>query len=144
MAKDSLENPQQEKVNKNGVPLFKQKVTKLDVSLDNEVHYEFGGPLGVCAMMTGFPCLMLYFWVCLEYHQGKLIYPTSLADFKPWFFQEIVDKIKLGAMPTVWATKVYMGYVLFSFILAYTMPGPVIEGLPIPSLAGKKVKLKRV
>ncbi|KAI8881868.1 ERG4/ERG24 ergosterol biosynthesis protein [Backusella circina FSU 941] len=91
-------------------------------------------------MMTGFPCLMFYFWVCLEYHQGKLIYPTSLADFKPWFFQEIVNKIKLGAMPTVWATKVYMGYVLFSFILAYTMPGPVVEGLPIPSLAGKRLK----
>lgn len=139
MSRDTLLAPKTKK-NKNGVPLFKQKVTKLDVKLDNEVHYEFGGPVGVCAMMIGFPCLMYYFWVCLEYHQGRLIHPSSLTQVKPWIVNEIWNKIKVGAYPSAWATQVYMGYVLFSFVLAYCMPGPVVEGLPIPSLNGQKVR----
>ncbi|KAI7873069.1 ergosterol biosynthesis ERG4/ERG24 [Mucor mucedo] len=91
-------------------------------------------------MMIGFPCLMYYFWVCLEYHQGRLIYPSSLSQIKPWIINEIWNKIKIGAYPSAWATQVYMGYVLFSFVLAYSMPGPVVEGLPIPSLNGQKLK----
>lgn len=37
--------------NANGVPLFKSDVTNLDVKLDKEIVYEFGGPLGVTAMV---------------------------------------------------------------------------------------------
>ncbi|KAI7904016.1 ergosterol biosynthesis ERG4/ERG24 [Cokeromyces recurvatus] len=91
-------------------------------------------------MMLGFPCLMYYFWICLEYHQGHLIYPTHLSEFKPWFIQEIWTKIVQDAYPTRWAIQTYMGYVVFSFILAYVMPGPIVEGLPIPSLNGKRLK----
>jgi delta24(24(1))-sterol reductase len=147
MSKDSLEPPSskqhqnQPKPNKNGVPEFKQKVTKLDVKLDNQVKYEFGGPVGVTVMMLGFPCLMYYFWVCLEFHQGRLIYPSDLSQWKYWVVQEIWEKVKLRAAPTTWAIQMYMGYVLFSFVLAYTMPGPVVEGLPIPSLNGQRVNI---
>lgn len=143
MSIDSLiPPPPKPKVNDNGVPLFKQKVTKRDIQVDNEVKYEFGGPVGVCAMMIGFPCLMYYFWICLEYHQGKLIYlPLSqIEQWKPWFINEVWNKIKQDAYPSWWAIQVYMGYVLFSFVLAHVMPGPVVEGLPVPSLNGKKVK----
>lgn len=131
------------KINKNGVPLFKADVTELDKKLDNEIVYEFGGPIGVCAMMAGFPLLMVYFWVCLE-NQGKLIYPEAftkeaLSDF---FWNELWAKFVEGAFPTMKAIKIYMGYVVFSFILAYIMPGPVVEGLPIPSLKGKRVSQK--
>ncbi|KAI8373073.1 ergosterol biosynthesis ERG4/ERG24 [Radiomyces spectabilis] len=133
---------QPQPVNKNGVPLFKQSVTERDRELDNEVVYEFQGPVGVCAMMLGFPSLMYYFWVCLEYHQGKLITPSSfsLEGLSQFFWQELWAKIKVGAYPTALAVKIYMGYVLFSFILAYIMPGPVVEGLALPSLKGKKLK----
>lgn len=141
MTKEESNTPIPSRVNKNGVPLFKQKVTQLDIKIDNQVKYEFGGPFGVTAMMIGFPCLMYYSWVCLEYHQGKLIYPAHLSQFKSWFWLEIWAKIKVGAFPTLWAVKVYMGYVLFSFILAATMPGPIVEGLPIPSLNGKRVSV---
>ncbi|KAF7729579.1 hypothetical protein EC973_004254 [Apophysomyces ossiformis] len=130
------------KVNKNGVPLFKANVTKLDQKLDNEVVYEFGGPLGVCALMVFFPSLMYYFWVCLEYHQGKLIYPHAFTTdaITAFLSNEIWDKIITGAYPTLTAVKIYMGYVLFSFVLAYIMPGPVVEGLPVPSLGGNRLK----
>ncbi|KAI8384383.1 ergosterol biosynthesis ERG4/ERG24 [Radiomyces spectabilis] len=93
-------------------------------------------------MMTCFPALMYYFWVCLEYHQGKLLVPSqwtieALTDF---FWHDIWAKIQVGAYPTTAAVKIYMGYVTLSFILAYIMPGPIVEGLPIPSLKGKKLK----
>lgn len=134
---------EKEKVNDNGVPLFKSELTKLDIELDKEVTYEFGGPLGTLAMMIGFPCLMYYFWVCLEYHQGKLITPNSYSfnGISHFITEDIIAKVKLGAAPTWLATKIYMGHVLFSFILAYTMPGPIVNGHPVASLKGKRVSV---
>lgn len=128
-------------VNSNGVPLFKNKMTKMDEKLDNEVVYEFGGPIGVFCMMLGFPCLMYYFWVSLEYHQGKIYLPTAFTKdaIVQFVLEEVVAKVKEGAAPTWVATKIYMGFVLYSAICAYVMPGPVINGLPLPSLKGGKV-----
>lgn len=130
-------------VNSNGVPLFKTKMTKRDEILDNEIVYEFGGPVGALGMMLGFPCLMYYFWICLEYHQGKLITPASYTKegLVQFLTEEIIAKIMLGAFPTLIAVKIYMGHVLYSAIAAYFMPGPVVEGLPLPSLKGGKVSL---
>lgn len=132
-------------VNGNGVPLFKNKMTKLDEKLDNEVVYEFGGPIGVFCMMLGFPSLMYYFWVCLEFHQGKLITPSSYTKegLIQFVLEEIIAKIKLGAMPTVIAAKIYLGFVAYSAVMAYIMPGPVINGLPLPSLNGGRVRINK-
>lgn len=47
-------------------------------------RYEFGGPLGVTAMMTGFPILMYYLWICLWFYDGQLVYPKSLDDVQPF------------------------------------------------------------
>jgi delta24(24(1))-sterol reductase len=122
----------------------RSKLTSLDESLDKEIIYEFGGPLGTCAMMLGFPLLMYYFWISLEYHQGKLFYPTTLLSFGAWqdfLLHDIWDQIKLGARPTWTAILIYGGYTLLSFVLAYVMPGPTVEGLPIPSLKGERVSV---
>ncbi|KAI8378717.1 ergosterol biosynthesis ERG4/ERG24 [Choanephora cucurbitarum] len=129
-------------VNENGVPLFKQVLSKRDKELDNEIVYEFGGPLGALGMMVGFPCLMYYFWICLEYHQGKLITPSSFTKLgiSEFLSHQIWDKIMLGAYPTMFAIKTYMGYIAISLTLAYIMPGPVVEGLPLPSLDGARLK----
>ncbi|RCI00618.1 hypothetical protein CU097_015810 [Rhizopus azygosporus] len=124
---------------KKSVPTVKQELTDLDVKVDNQINVEFGGPIGVTLMMLGFPSLMYYFWVCLEYHQGHLILPDD-SNLSTWFTNEIMEKIKLGASPSWYAFKVYMGYVAFSFVLAYIMPGPIVEGLPVPSLKGNKLK----
>ena len=49
--------------------------------------YEFGGPWGVLAIMTGFPVLMYYLWACLWFYDGSLVYPHSLAEAKPLFLE---------------------------------------------------------
>ncbi|OAC99727.1 hypothetical protein MUCCIDRAFT_113163 [Mucor lusitanicus CBS 277.49] len=151
MSKDSLLEPpsskkQQQpagsnKTNKNGVPEFKQKVTKLDVKIDNQVKDEFGCYSHDARLSM--PDVLLL-GVCVEFHQGRLIYPSDLSQWKSWVAHEIWDKIKMGAYPSKWATQMYMGYVLFSFVLAYIMPGPVVEELPIPSLNGKKASVFRL
>jgi delta24(24(1))-sterol reductase len=48
------------------------------------VRYEFGGPWGVTAMMTGFPILMYYLWICLWFYDGQLVRPSSLDDIQPF------------------------------------------------------------
>lgn len=34
-------------------------------------EYEFGGPVGVTAMMIGFPALFYYLYACLFFYDGK-------------------------------------------------------------------------
>jgi delta24(24(1))-sterol reductase len=46
------------------------------VDVDGIHHeYEFGGPLGVTAMMTFFPSLFYYLYVCLFFYDGRSSYP---------------------------------------------------------------------
>ena len=36
------------------------------------------------AIMTGFPVLMYYLWICLVFYDGQLVHPTSAADIQPF------------------------------------------------------------
>ena len=117
--------------------------------------YEFGGPWGVFAIMTGFPVLMYYLWTCLWFYDGRLVYPHSLAEAKPLFL-EIWGHIKTvcfefstppsrfltphiqDASPNWYAWKVYTGFMVHQLLLAHFMPwGYQQEGLPVPSLGYK-------
>ena len=49
--------------------------------------FEFGGPWGVIAIMTGFPILMYYLWICLWFYDGKLVYPSSVDDIQPFLWR---------------------------------------------------------
>ena len=50
--------------------------------------WQFGGPIGVSAMMIVFPPLMYYLWACLVFYDGQLVAPKSLApqDLKTFLF----------------------------------------------------------
>jgi len=87
-------------------------------------------------MMLGFPCLMYYFWFSLNYHQGKLFYPASLEDVLP-FFNRLNQYFWDSAAPTTFGFAVYSIYAVLSAFLTAILPGPRIEGLPIPSEGGK-------
>lgn len=41
-------------------------------------EYEFGGPLGVTAMMVCFPALFYYLYVCLFFYDGAPLAPIPL------------------------------------------------------------------
>lgn len=120
-------------------PSVKSKAGRsIEEKLDNEVVYEFGGPIGVTFMMLFFPCLMYYFWVCLEYYDGALQYPKSVNGVVPWV-QQMVDHVKQGAAPTVTAAVLYVGFALFQAVLSFVMPGVWVKGLPVPSEGYKQL-----
>ncbi|OWZ69186.1 hypothetical protein AYX15_00036 [Cryptococcus neoformans] len=104
-----------------------------DKELDEHQEYEFGGPVGVLAMMLGFPLLMYYLWICLWYYQGSFVYPTSVDDIGP-FFHRMWEHIYDGAYPTKFAFITYWGLTAIQLVFAAVMPGMYQNGLPVPSL----------
>lgn len=57
-------------------------------------RFEFGGPWGVLAIMTGFPILMYYLWICLWFYDGQFVHPTSVDDIQP-FLQRMWDHVRV-------------------------------------------------
>jgi len=104
---------------------------KKDAARDAKVMYEFGGPLGVSALMVGFPILMLYFYLCLAFHRGHLQNPLS-----PEFWENGLPTI----VPTYRAIMIYMIFNIFQWFTAATLPGVKVLGLPVPSLGGKQLE----
>ncbi|KAL1756566.1 ergosterol biosynthesis ERG4/ERG24 [Schizophyllum commune] len=124
--------------NGNGQPkvVVTEEGRKLDQRLDKHESYEFGGPWGVLAIMTGFPVLMYYLWICLWFYDGRLVYPKSTDDIVP-FLQRMWYHVSVDAFPNAYAWKVYSGNIFFQLFLAWVMPGFKQEGLPVPSLGYK-------
>lgn len=56
--------------------------------------YEFGGPVGVTAMMIGFPILMYYLWICCWFYDGQIVYPNSLEDI-PKFLSQMWEHVRV-------------------------------------------------
>ncbi|KAL5038697.1 hypothetical protein BDV3_001921 [Batrachochytrium dendrobatidis] len=106
---------------------------------DHDIIFEFGGPVGVTFMMGGFPLLMYYFWICIEYYNGVLVAPANWDDLQPFLFR-MIEHVAMGAAPSWWAFTVYGMLVAFQAVLAVTMPGPVVKGLPIPSLGNRQLE----
>src|SRR5687768_1436924 len=78
-------------------------------------------------------------WSCLEFHQGRLVFPTTV-DAISAFVSRFYTHMTLDAAPTPYAAKVYLLFCLFQAILAMTLPGPIVKGLPVPSLGGKRLE----
>ncbi|TFK65600.1 ERG4 ERG24 ergosterol biosynthesis protein [Pluteus cervinus] len=107
-----------------------------DRLLDRHESYEFGGPWGVLAIMTGFPVLMYYLWICLWFYDGKLVHPTSLYEIQP-FLSTMWEHVRVDAYGNAYAWKVYSGSFFFQLFLAQAITGYQQEGLPVPSLGYK-------
>ncbi|KAI0774786.1 ERG4/ERG24 ergosterol biosynthesis protein [Trametes elegans] len=114
---------------------------KRDEQLDKEVEYEFGGPWGVLAIMTGFPILMYYLWASIVYYDGKLARPDSVENIVP-FLRELWGHIREGASPTWYTFKVFTIYVAYQLFLGWVVPGIWQEGLPVPSLGYRTLMYK--
>jgi delta24(24(1))-sterol reductase len=105
--------------------------------------YEFGGPLGCIGVMLYSHFVMYYFWLCIEFYQGELIYPGHrliLNDSS--FSSEILGKLWTHAS-LEWSSFLIVSLFYFlEYLLAVVMPGPVTEGLPIPSENGFRFRYR--
>ncbi|KAI0035299.1 ERG4/ERG24 ergosterol biosynthesis protein [Vararia minispora EC-137] len=119
--------------NGNGKISITDEGRKTDQLLDSHTGYEFGGPPGVVFIMTFFPTLMYYLWICLWFYDGQLVYPTSVDDIRP-FLLRMWEHVRVDASPNLYAWKVYTGLMVYQLFLAGILPGYKQEGLPVPSL----------
>lgn len=63
---------------------YSASLISLFFRLTSRRRYEFGGPVGVTAMVFGFPVLMYYLWICLWFYDGQLVHPSSVGDIQPF------------------------------------------------------------
>ena len=109
-----------------------------DPRLDQSPNYEFGGTLGVSALMLGFPLLMYYMWIGTTYYDGKLPLPTegqSLSDFVKHLGKLAYDE----AFPHPQAWTIYWGFFVFEALCYLYMPGIYATGKPLPHEKGKRL-----
>lgn len=111
-------------------PSPRNEPRRSEVILDSNV-YEFGGPIGVSAIIVAFPLLMLYLFSCLDNYDGKLVMPIS---------QEFLTRSLESVKPNWHATKLYLGFCTFQAFLSSVLPGVVVKGLPVASLNGRQLE----
>jgi len=92
-------------------------------------EYEFGGPVGVSALMIWSHYILFYFWYCLEANSGQMIIPSSIESLK----FHVSGALNLIATKGVPSPTTWLAYFLFFFVqivLAAVMPGLTMYGLP--------------
>ena len=65
--------------------------------------------------------LLYYFWICVVTNSGELLGLTA-------FYQNFINS---PFLPTIKSMSLYVGFLVMQTILAFIMPGPVMEGLPM-------------
>lgn len=109
-----------------------------DPRIDNSGHVEFGGSLGVSAMMVGFPLLMYYMWIGATYYDGRLPRPT--AEQNGWqFMRELVTLAYNGAFPSPKAWIIYWSFFIFEALCYIYLPGISTKGKPLEHEGGKQL-----
>lgn len=111
----------------------------MDPKIDYSGNFEFGGSLGVSAMMIGFPLLMWYMWIGATYYDGK--FPTR-AEGQSWadFFAHLGNLVYTGAYPHLRAWAAYWIFGAFEVVLYLVAPGVYAYGKPLPHEGGKQLK----
>jgi delta24(24(1))-sterol reductase len=106
--------------------------------VDYSGHFEFGGSLGVSAMMVGFPLLMWYMWIGATYYDGHLPLPKP-GETLTAFLREMGRMAYEGAFPSLKAWAIYWSFFLFEAACYVLLPGVWAKGKPLPHEGGKQL-----
>ncbi|KAH9868356.1 hypothetical protein J1614_007428 [Plenodomus biglobosus] len=99
---------------------------------------EFGGAIGMSAMMIGFPALMYYMWIGAIFYDGKF---PSRVEGQSWadFFGHMWYLVKTEAFPNNKAWQIYWFFGLMQMAFYMLMPGVYRKGKALPHLGGKQL-----
>ncbi|CAL8579376.1 C-24(28) sterol reductase [Xanthoria parietina] len=100
---------------------------------------EFGGTLGVCAIMAIFPALMYYLWIGATYYDGHLPWPAKDQSLRE-FVGQLGSLAYEGAFPTLRAWAIYWGFMVFEGICYLYLPGVTVQGKPLPHENGRRLE----
>ena len=114
----------------------KKKVV-VDHRIDTSGHYEFGGPLGVTALMIGFPLLMWYMFIGATVYNGNLPLEPGMSYGE--YFQHLYNLVYANAYPHAKAWAIYWTFFVFEGLCYLYMPGVYAYGKPLEHLGGKQL-----
>ena len=100
----------------------------------------FGGPMGAVGIMAFSHFIMYYFWICVEFYGGNCVYPGH--ELVKDGMSELLGKITEHAAPTAYAGFWFTIFLIYEFALAVVCPGPIAQGLAIPSENDRRVQYK--
>lgn len=109
-----------------------------DPKVDSSGEFEFGGPLGVSAIMVAFPLLMYYMWIGATYYDGKFPWPREGETWRD-FFIGLGRMVYYGAYPSVQAWVMYWTFFIFEMACYCLMPGIWAKGKPLPHENGLRL-----
>ena len=93
---------------------------------------EFGGSLGALIIVLGSHALVYYLWLSITYHRASVVPLSVLFSAETW------RHLVVGAAPTVHAALLYFGFLALQWLLAWIMPGVIVEGLPVPEEGNRR------
>jgi delta24(24(1))-sterol reductase len=105
---------------------------------DASTAREFGGPLGMSAMMIGFPLLMYFMWAGAVFYDGQIPRPAQNESFAA-FAQHLWLLIRTEAYPTKRAWCIYWSFGFTQIAFYALLPGVYRKGQPLPHLGGKQL-----
>ncbi|KAF2141914.1 uncharacterized protein K452DRAFT_318267 [Aplosporella prunicola CBS 121167] len=104
---------------------------------DSRAEYEFCGPLGVSAMIIGFPLLMWYMYVGAICYNGRLPLPAEDQSL-PDFVRGVAGLAYTHAYPHRRAWVIYWTFLVFEALGYMFLPGVYGKGKLLPHL-GKQL-----
>lgn len=110
-----------------------------DHKYDPDQDIEFGGQLGVSAIMLGFPILMWYMWLGATYYDGHFPYRAPGETFSD-FGRRLVSLVAEGAYPHAKAWAIYWVFLILQGAFYLLMPGIYSTGKPLEHLGGKQLQ----
>lgn len=105
---------------------------------DEDTTMEFGGPLGVTALMVGFPLLMYYMYLGATFYDGKPPMPGP-GESIPQFIQHLANLAYTSAFPHRKAWVIYWTFLILEGAGYLYMPGVYGKGKRLPHLNGKQL-----
>ncbi|GES63787.1 Delta(24(24(1)))-sterol reductase [Aspergillus terreus] len=112
-------------------------INKPEIS-DEDITMEFGGPLGVTALMVGFPLLMYYMYIGATFYDGKPPMPGP-GETIPQFLQHLANLVYTSAFPHRKAWVIYWTFLILEGAGYLYMPGVYGKGKRLPHLNGKQL-----
>jgi delta24(24(1))-sterol reductase len=109
-----------------------------DPKIDAAPHFDFGGTLGVTAMMLGFPALMWYMWVGATYYDGG--FPSEPSMTWSQYGRRVANLAYTGAFPHLKAWIIYWTFLVVQGAMYCLMPGVYSTGKPLPFAGGKQLR----
>jgi delta24(24(1))-sterol reductase len=110
-----------------------------DSKVDHTGHFEFGGPWGTVAMMTGFPLLMYYMWIGATFYDGHFPVPHSSQSLAE-FLKYLANLVYIHAFPNSKAWTIYWTFFIVQALGYSFLPGVTSIGKPLDHEGGKQMK----